>query len=263
MFKMLTTSLALSAFASLALAQVTVTVTETVLVSNAYTTYTATSQSTYTTDTLASSPVSSPPSSSTSASSPSSTGATTTHSVQVGPSGQLIYNPTNISAGVGDTVEFFFNPKNHTVTQSNFALPCETLEESTGKAGLDSGFSNPTNVSLTTVGFSFVVNDTSPLWFHCAQTGHCKKGMVFAVNANENKTFAAYLNNALNSNASSSSSPSGSSGGLTASATGSGASGASASSTSSPSSGSDAISISVNFGLTAVFAVVGGFILAL
>jgi len=267
MYRMFTTSLLL-AFSSLALAQdypsassssspsptgntgggsdVTVTVTKTLTVSTTGNVYTTTSQSTYTTT------------------SPTSTAATTTYSIQVGPSGQLVYSPSNISANVGDTVEFFFNPKNHTVTQSSFGKPCEKLQVSTGIVGLDTGFANPTNVSLTTPGFAFVVNDTSPLWFYCRQTGHCKKGMVFAVNANGNKTFAAFLNNAMNSD-SSSSTPSASSGGSTGTATDSGATdtGATASSTSSPSNGSGAISISVNVGVTAVLGLVGGILLAL
>jgi len=251
---MLTTSFALlAAIASLALADITVTVTKTLTLSSTGiyggNVYTTTSESTYTT------------------SSPISTSAPTNISVQVGPGGQLVYSPSNISANVGDTVQFFFNPKNHTVTQSSFNAPCEKLEVSTGKVGLDSEFTNPTNVSLTTVGFQFTVNDTKPLWFYCEQKGHCVKGMVFAVNANENKTFAAFQANAMNSN-SSSTTPSASvtSGGSTGTATNSGvgatATGATASSTSSPNS-NDAISTSINVGLTGLIAIVGGFILAL
>jgi plastocyanin len=265
MYKMLTTSLALAAFASLALAQdypsaspsaspssandnageITVTVTKTLTFSTTGNVYTTTSQSTYTTP------------------SPTSTSPTTTFSIQVGPSDELIYSPNNINASVGDTVEFFFNPKNHTVTQSSFTEPCEKLEVSTGQIGLDTGFANPTNVSETTPGFSFVVNDTSPLWFYCRQTGHCIKGMVFAVNANANHTFATFLSNAENSN-SSSTTPSGSSGGSTGSATETETgTGATASSTSSSSSSSGAISTFVNVGLSSVLAVVGVIVLAL
>jgi len=253
---MFTTSLALTAFTSLALAQSTVTVTETLTVSNIYTMYTTTALSTYTTGTsdTASTPTTSSDTTGSTATS------TTTHSIQVGPSGKLIYSPSNISANVGDTVEFFFNPKNHTVTQSSFAAPCEKLEASTGTAGLDTGFANPTNVSLTTPGFSFVVNATTPIWFYCRQTGHCKQGMVFAVNANANKTFDAFLSNAENSG-SSSTTPSGSSGaGSSGSATGTDTA---STSTSSSSNNNGGMSTSVNLGLTAAFAVVGGFILAL
>lgn len=31
--------------------------------------------------------------------------------------------------------------------------------------------------------FSIMVNDTKPVWAYCSQTGHCGKGMVFAINA--------------------------------------------------------------------------------
>jgi hypothetical protein len=38
----------------------------------------------------------------------------TDHHILVGPDGQLVYSPSNITAKPGDTVTFFFNPKNHT-----------------------------------------------------------------------------------------------------------------------------------------------------
>lgn len=56
------------------------------------------------------------------------------HVIQVGPGSELLYNPSNISASIGDTVTFVFNPKNHTVTQSSFEEPCVALA-----GGFDSG----------------------------------------------------------------------------------------------------------------------------
>jgi len=43
-----------------------------------------------------------------------------------------------------------------------------------------------------------VDNDTTPLWFFCAQMGHCQMGMVFSVNADPDsaKSFAVYQANA-------------------------------------------------------------------
>lgn len=63
------------------------------------------------------------------------------HRVIVGGSGGLIYNPSNITAQVGDTVTFEFHDKNHTATQSTFADPCRalTLTSTTGQVGFDSG----------------------------------------------------------------------------------------------------------------------------
>lgn len=59
-------------------------------------------------------------------------------SVKVG-SGGLVFNPSNITAAKGDTVEFTFYPKNHSVAQSTFDKPCQALDK-----GIFSGFL-PTN----------------------------------------------------------------------------------------------------------------------
>jgi plastocyanin len=45
------------------------------------------------------------------------------------------YTPESITAAVGDMVSFVFMQKNHTVTQSTFAKPCEKMD-----GGMDSGF---------------------------------------------------------------------------------------------------------------------------
>ncbi|KAF7340306.1 hypothetical protein MVEN_01949700 [Mycena venus] len=107
--------------------------------------------------------------------------AQTTHSVQVGPNGNLVYDPPFITAAAGDTVRFTFNPKNHTVTQSSFDAPCVPLA-----GGASSGFHFESNVTglLDTWEFG-VPASSSPFWFHCEQTNpvsHCGKGMVFAIN---------------------------------------------------------------------------------
>ncbi|KAF8901362.1 Cupredoxin [Gymnopilus junonius] len=100
-----------------------------------------------------------------------------TFTVQVGAGGNLTYDPEFVLANPGDTINFVFNPKNHTVTQSSFDTPCVALP-----GGVDSGFvpvpagTNPPPPS------QLVVQDTSPHWFYCRQTGHCGQGMVFAIN---------------------------------------------------------------------------------
>jgi plastocyanin len=65
--------------------------------------------------------------------------ASTDHKVIVGGLGKLTYEPSNITAQVGDTVTFEFRQKNHTVTASSFAAPCRALSATTGEAGFDSG----------------------------------------------------------------------------------------------------------------------------
>ncbi|KAN0125178.1 Cupredoxin [Russula decolorans] len=143
----------------------------------------------------------------------------------------LVFNPNNITAAVGDTVEFIFNPKNHSVTQSSFAQPCTPLS-----GGFDTGFLPVTNgtdnSSLPTR--QFVVNDTQPIWIHCRQSAntagsHCGKGMVFAVNpgANgSNNSFANFqatalaIGTQLAANSTNTTTPSGSGSGSTPQSTG-------------------------------------------
>ncbi|KAF4614853.1 hypothetical protein D9613_002977 [Agrocybe pediades] len=145
------------------------------------------------------------------------------HAVAVGANGLLAFDPTDIQAAAGDTITFSFLAKNHSVTQSTFAAPCT-------KSGLDSGFHLPVAGGTGATDFpTFVVtvNDTSPLWFYCAQTNpvvHCPMGMVFAVNAPADKSFAAFQSNAKatsNANSTAGGSPYSTTGPTTNSTTGS------------------------------------------
>ncbi|KAK0504132.1 Cupredoxin [Armillaria luteobubalina] len=111
--------------------------------------------------------------------------------VKVGENSGLTFDPTSVTAAEGDVVQFEFVAKNHTVTQSTFAAPCEKM--TTPTEGVDSGFVPVTNGTTAFPVWSFTVNNASaPLWFYCAQTGHCAKGMVFAINPTANKSFAAF-----------------------------------------------------------------------
>src|SRR5579862_6344913 len=67
---------------------------------------------------------SSPSSSTTSsAASPTSSSNSGVHIVQVG-NGGLKFSPDSLTANAGDSVEFQFNPLNHSVVQSSFQAPC-------------------------------------------------------------------------------------------------------------------------------------------
>ncbi|KAJ3793703.1 Cupredoxin [Lentinula aff. detonsa] len=105
-------------------------------------------------------------------------GGPVTHNITVGINGQLAFGPANISAAIGDIVEFTFLAKNHSVVQSSFSHP------------VDANTTGPT--------LSITVNNTSPIWGYCAQTNpvsHCGSGMVFSINAVESgaNNFAAFL----------------------------------------------------------------------
>jgi len=130
------------------------------------------------------------------------------HKIIVGPDGQLVYNPANISAAIGDTVTFEFRPKNHTVTQSSFLKPCEPLvDATTGAVGFKSGF-QPVDANATTFPqFQIKINDTAPIWGYCGQVNHCGAGMVFSINAVESgpNNFGAFQALAKHTNATSAS----------------------------------------------------------
>ncbi|KAJ7632140.1 Cupredoxin [Roridomyces roridus] len=95
-----------------------------------------------------------------------------------GPNGTIAYNPSSVTANVGDVVVFTFMQKNHTITQSSLATPCSPLAN-----GFDSGFVPvPANQTSDFPQAQLTVKDTNPVWVYCRQTGHCQQGMVFAVN---------------------------------------------------------------------------------
>jgi len=115
--------------------------------------------------------------------------------IKVGGPDGLVLTPSNITAAVGDIVNFEFQGKNHSVTQSTFANPCSRMSLN-GGLGVDSGFLALGNSTVTPkpVWSIQIVNASAPLWFYCAQQGHCQMGMVAAINAVETgpKNFAAF-----------------------------------------------------------------------
>ncbi|CZR66884.1 uncharacterized protein PAC_16785 [Phialocephala subalpina] len=124
--------------------------------------------------------------------------------VAVGQSG-LTFSPNDITAAVGDSVEFSFFPKNHSVTQSSFAKPCQPLAN-----GFFSTFQPTTSESANT--FTILVNDTKPIWLYCGQTtgNHCQSGMVAAINApTTGNTLTAFTALAKNATTPSTSPPGG------------------------------------------------------
>jgi len=173
--------------------------------------------------------------------------------VTVGQNG-LSFTPSSVNASAGDQIEFVFYPKNHTVTQSTFANPCQAMSN-----GTDSGFM-PTNSTSGSQqpGVIVTINSTDPVWFYCRQATHCTQGMVFAVNPTANKTFAAFQAAA---NASGSSSSGGNS--STPSTSGSGSGSAASSAPSSSSTGKNgAIIVGVRAGgLLAAVGLVAGLLL--
>jgi plastocyanin len=105
--------------------------------------------------------------------------------VFVGGVGKLAFTPEQVTANPGDSIRFTFGAKNHTVTQSTFANPCQQITDANGvPSGFFSGYM-PVAATQTTdlPQFWIPVKDTKPIWAFCSQANHCQQGMVFAVNA--------------------------------------------------------------------------------
>jgi len=119
--------------------------------------------------------------------------------VVVGLNGTLVFSPANFTSSVGDTVTFEFHARNHTVTQSTFSSPCTPSLNASSGTVVNSGFIPVAANATTFPTYTITINETSPLWFFCAQEPHCEKGMVGAVNAptTGNNTYAAFLAKAL------------------------------------------------------------------
>ncbi|KAJ7318794.1 hypothetical protein DFH08DRAFT_942533 [Mycena albidolilacea] len=114
--------------------------------------------------------------------------------VQVGgnsssPGGFTIFTPNQISAPKGSIVSFQFTgaPGNHTVTQSNFANPCDPVQ-----GGFDSGWiARPEGLPKAPEWNLTITDDQTPIWFYCKQLigpnakPHCNLGMVGVINVGQ------------------------------------------------------------------------------
>ncbi|PQE22057.1 extracellular serine-rich protein [Rutstroemia sp. NJR-2017a BBW] len=102
------------------------------------------------------------------------------HTVVVGStnSSLLVFTPQEVTANPGDTVQFQFSMRNHTVTQSSVEAPCMPIADA-----IHSGFV-PVGANQTMVTtFDVTINDTKPIYMYCAQGKHCQEGMVMTINA--------------------------------------------------------------------------------
>ncbi|KAM0254381.1 hypothetical protein ACHAQJ_006850 [Trichoderma viride] len=107
-----------------------------------------------------------------------------THSVVVGRGG-LHFDPENVVADIGDTIEWHFTPANHSIAQSDFAHPCKPLADGTS---FFAGFNFVTAEGQNPNVYQITVVDNNPIWYYCPQTkgNHCQMGMVGVVNQNFN-----------------------------------------------------------------------------
>ncbi|KFY02320.1 hypothetical protein O988_02212 [Pseudogymnoascus sp. VKM F-3808] len=126
-------------------------------------------------------------------------GSGTVHVVTVGAT-PLKFSPWNLTAAVGDQVEFHFYPTTHSVAQAAFDKPCEPSSDTAFFSGgvttqaLTSGKYRRQDASIDMKIFTITVNDTKPIWYYCGFPGHCQGGMVGVINqaATGEKTIEAF-----------------------------------------------------------------------
>ncbi len=98
----------------------------------------------------------------------------------------------------GSTVHFDFRATNHTLTESTFDAPCV---KSVFRGSVDTNFQNVNKDDIPELKpFDLVVDSEAPRFFYCKQQvktprSHCQKGMVFAINVDE-QTFNQFEENA-------------------------------------------------------------------
>lgn len=117
--------------------------------------------------------------------------ATCTHKIQVGAKGKLKFAPRKLDAQVGDILHFQFLAVNHTLTQSTLQNPCSP------NGIFDTKFLHANPINRTDNKLTYLVQNSDPQYFYCAQTipySHCNAGMVFALNPGD--TFKEFLSNA-------------------------------------------------------------------
>jgi len=114
------------------------------------------------------------------------------HHVAVGnANGDAVFNPGTIRAAKGDMVSFSFWPMNHSIVQAALDKPCEPLDDN----AFYSGFV-PVDKGVSPKVWNIMVDSTEPIWFYCAQEGHCQAGMVGVINPTADATWQDFAANA-------------------------------------------------------------------
>ncbi|KAF9892701.1 hypothetical protein FE257_001103 [Aspergillus nanangensis] len=115
-----------------------------------------------------------------------------THTIKVGSKDDPHqYSPHNITAAVGDIVEFQFYPRNHSVVKADYGAPCVPAANNVFYSG---SFNNFVEQNGQLMGpppkWYLIVNDTQPTFFYCTAVDSCiGNGMVGVINPNASMTW--------------------------------------------------------------------------
>ncbi|KAM5345332.1 hypothetical protein ACJ41O_011194 [Fusarium nematophilum] len=125
------------------------------------------------------------------------TGGITTHTVIVGGS-EHKFTPANVTAEVGDVIEWRFYPSGHWVIRGDFDNPCIPYEYvDTDRRGFSSGAQKVQAITDDGPRFRVRVNNTDPIFFYCGAPGSCVKyHMMGVVNPSDNQTLDDWLDKA-------------------------------------------------------------------
>jgi len=116
--------------------------------------------------------------------------------VEVAKNGTLTYSPNQVTAAVGDMVQFQFLAGNHTITQSTFDQPCQPINLfNSSIPGFFSGFMPVSASAGQYPTYTIQINNTTPIWVYCAQAKHCEAGMSMVINQNTNANATRSLAN--------------------------------------------------------------------
>lgn len=91
------------------------------------------------------------------------------------------FDPSDVTAAAGDSVQFQIWQTNHTIVQSTFEGPCKPASDT---AIASANFMVPKDEEDEIPTFTVKVADAkTPMYFYDAAEDHCQMGLVFALNA--------------------------------------------------------------------------------
>ncbi|KAJ6779496.1 hypothetical protein PWT90_09024 [Aphanocladium album] len=112
--------------------------------------------------------------------------AAKTVTIEVGHNGNPYFKPDYAKASVGDTIEFLFDSKEHSVVQGDWFTGCYPIKD----GGFYSGKQKNPSV------FRVPVNNTDPIMVYSSVGLECQTGMVAVINANALQTLTTYRDKA-------------------------------------------------------------------
>ncbi|KAH6890555.1 hypothetical protein B0T10DRAFT_561058 [Thelonectria olida] len=121
----------------------------------------------------------------------------TTHTIAVGASGHK-FTPDEVTADIGDVIEWRFYPPNHWVIRGDFDNPCIPYEYvGTDREGFSSGEQSVQAITDDGPRFRVRVNNTDPIFFYCGAPGSCVRyHMMGVVNPSKNETLDEWVSKA-------------------------------------------------------------------